>query len=111
MVDAELARQAVTYVLASGKTGFVHAEQVLEYHRDPSFVRDQILYELTLAAQRARAAAGVSTREIIRRLGTSASQFYRLVDQTNYQKTTDQMLVLLQVLDCSVTISVTQRTA
>jgi len=45
-------------------------------------------------------------REIIRRLGTSASQFYRLLDQTNYKKSVDQVLALLNVLGCEVHCSV-----
>ena len=49
--------------------------------------------------------------EIIRRLGTSPAQFYRLIDPTNYRKTVDKMLLLLQVLDCEVDVVVRQRSA
>ena len=38
----------------------------------------------------------------LRRQGTSPTQLYRLLDQTNYRKSVDQMLQLLQVLDCDV---------
>jgi AraC-like DNA-binding protein len=54
-------------------------------------------------------AEGLSRREIIRRLGTSTSQFYRLLDQTNYRKSVDQMVALLRVLDCDVDIVVRAR--
>jgi len=50
-------------------------------------------------------------REIVRRLGTSAAQLYRLLDQTNYAKSIDQMLNLLRVLDCEVDLVVRARTA
>jgi hypothetical protein len=50
----------------------------------------------------------LSRREIIRRLGTSASQFYRLLDQTYYEKSVDQMLALLTVLGCQVNVTVEQ---
>lgn len=51
-------------------------------------------------------ASPLSKREIIRRLGTSATQFYRLLDQKNYQKSVDQLLSLLHVLDCDVDLLV-----
>lgn len=41
-------------------------------------------------------------RELIRRLGTSATQFHRLLDQSNYSKSIDQLLRLLNVLDLDV---------
>ena len=49
--DDEAAREAFTYALQSGQTGTVHVEQVLEYHRDPNYLRDLLLYRLTLEAQ------------------------------------------------------------
>ena len=51
-VDKELAREGFTYVLKSGKNGTVHIEQVLEYNQDPSYLREVILYKLTVAAQK-----------------------------------------------------------
>jgi hypothetical protein len=38
----------------------------------------------------------------MRRVGTSPTQFYRLIDQTFYRKTIDQMVRLLAALDCPV---------
>jgi len=105
-VDQELGREGFTYVLASGQEGTVHIEQVLEYNQDPRHLRDLILYKLTLEAQRRVAASALSKREMIRRLGTSAAQFYRLLDQTNYRKSVDQVLSLLHVLDCEVDLVV-----
>ena len=110
-VDKEIGAEGFTYQLALGKTGTVHIEQVLEYNSDPSFVRDQLLYKLTLEAQRRVAESPLSKREIIRRLGTSATQFYRLLDQTNYSKSVDQLVSLLQVLDCEVDLLVRKKRA
>ncbi len=62
----------------------------------------RLLYELTLEAQRRVAESPLSKREIIRRLGSSATQFYRILDQTNYSKSVDQVLFLLGVLECHV---------
>jgi hypothetical protein len=110
-VDAEAGREAFTYVLQSGKTGTVHVEQALEYNQDPSYARDQLLYRLTLEAQRRIAASPLSKREIMRRLGTSAAQLYRLLDQTNYRKSVDQLLSLLQILNCEVDLVIRTKSA
>lgn len=108
-IDKELGREAFTYVLESGQEGTVHIDHVLEYNEDPSYLRDLILYKLTLEAQRRVEKSALSRREIIRRLGTSASQFYRLMDQSNYKKSIDQILFLLHVLDCEVNLVVKDR--
>ena len=98
-IDAELGGEAFTYRLASGKEGSVHVEQVLEYNRDPEYMRRHLLYNLTIAAQRLVAESPLTKREVVRRLGTSPTQLYRLLDQTNYNKSVDKMLALL---DCEV---------
>ena len=105
-VDKELGNEAFTFILESGKEGTVHIEQVLEYNQDPSYLRDALLYKLTIEAQNRLQRSALSKREIIRRLGTSATQFYRLLDQTNYKKSVDQLLSLLHVLDCDVDLIV-----
>ena len=105
-IDKELGNEGFTYALESGKEGAVHLEQVLEYNQDPSYLRDALLYKLTIEAQNRLEKSAVSKREIIRRLGTSATQFYRLLDQKNYQKSVDQLLSLLHVLDCDVDLVV-----
>ena len=110
-VDPEAGREAFTYLLHSGRTGTVHVEQVLEYNQDPTYLRDLLLYRLTLEAQKRVAESPLSKREIVRRLGTSAAQLYRLLDQTNYRKSVDQLLALLQVLNCDVDLVVRTKTA
>lgn len=111
LVDKEAGREAFTYALHSGRRGTVHIEQVLEYNQDPTYLRDLLLYRLTLEAQKRIAASPLSKREIVRRLGTSAAQLYRLLDQTNYRKSVDQVLALLQVLNCDVDLVVRTKTA
>ena len=64
-----------------------------------------------LEAQKRVAKSPLSKREIVRRLGTSAAQLYRLLDQTNYRKSVDQLLALLQVLNCDVDLVVRTKTA
>ena len=111
LVDTELGGEGFTYVLESGREGTVHIEQVLEYNRDPAYMRDTLLYKLTLEAQKRVKKSSLSKRELIRRLGTSATQFYRLLDQTNYRKSIDQMLTLLNILDCEVDLIVRAKSA
>jgi hypothetical protein len=110
-VDKELGGEGFTYELQSGKTGTVHIEQVLEYNRDPNYLRDLMLYKLTVEAQRRIAESPLSKREVIRRLGTSATQLYRLLDQTNYKKSLDQLVSLLQLLECDVDLVVRAKSA
>ena len=101
-VDKELGREAFTYFLKSGSEGTVHIDHVLEYNEDPTYMADMLLYKLTLEAQKRLEKSALSTREICRRLGTSASQLYRLLDQTNYRKSVKQLLALLYILGCEV---------
>ena len=61
--------------------------------------------------ERRMAESPLSKREIVRRLGTSAAQLYRLLDQTNYRKSVDQVLALLQVLNCEIELVVRTKTA
>ena len=108
-VDEELGRQGFSYVLESGREGTIHAEQVLDYNEDSDYLRDALMYKLTVEAQKRLATSSLSKREIIRRLGTSATQFYRLLDQTNTRKSVGQLLSLLHILDCDVELVVKKR--
>ena len=103
-IDPEVGSEAITYRLASGQEGFVHVEQALDYNRDPTYLRDLLLYRLTLEAKWQISESRLSRREIIRRLDTSPAQLYRLLDTTNYGKTVDSMFALLTVLGCEVDI-------
>ncbi len=108
-VDPEIGMEGVTYTLKSGAEGSMHLDAFLDYNRDPDFMRDLMLYQLSVEAQKRLEASGLSKREVTRRLRTSASQLYRLLDQTNYNKSIDSMLELLQVLDCTVEFFVHER--
>jgi hypothetical protein len=110
-VDPELGFEGFTYRLASGAEGSVHIDHVLDYNEDPGYMRDLLLYRLTVEALDHLEAADVSRRELIRRLGTSPAQFYRLIDPTNDRKSVDKMLELLQVLGCEVEVTVRRKSA
>lgn len=109
--DPEIGNEGFSFTLASGRAGTVHIEQVLEYNQDRGYLREALLYKLTLEAQRRLHESGLARREVMRRLGTSASQLYRLLDQANSRKSIDQMLALLHVLDCEVEVIVKTRVA
>jgi hypothetical protein len=101
-IDKELGSEAFTYALTSRKEDSVHIDQVMEYNKDPDYMRKTLLYKLTIQAQKMTEARGVSKRELVRRLRTSPTQLYRLLDQSFYGKTLDQMIRLLSALDCTV---------
>jgi hypothetical protein len=75
-VDKELGCEGFVYVLSSGEEGTVHIDHVLEYNKDPGYMADMFLYRLTLWAQEAVKQSPLSTRGIIRRLGTSPTQYF-----------------------------------
>jgi predicted XRE-type DNA-binding protein len=104
--DEELGREAFTYVLESGAEGSVHVDAVLEYNEDPTYMRDLLLYKLTLAAQECMKASPLSQREITRRAKTSPAQIQRLLDVKNRTKSVDKLVVLLGAMDCEVDFTV-----
>jgi predicted XRE-type DNA-binding protein len=108
-IDPELAREGFTYVLASGAEGSVMMDHVLDYNEEPGYMRDLLLHNLTCEALDRLETTSLSKREIIRRLGTSPAQFYRLIDPANYRKSVDKMLALLQVLGCEVEVTVREK--
>ena len=107
--DDELGSEGFTYRLADGSEETIHLDSVLEYNRDPAYLNDLLLHRLTLEAQKAVDSTDLSKREIIRTLGTSASQFYRLLDPTNRTKSVGQMLALLHLLGREVDVVVSPR--
>ncbi len=108
-VDQELGRDGFTYVLESGKEGSVHVDSVLEYNKDPRYLADLMLYQLTIEAQRRLEDSPLSRREIARRLGTSVPQLYRILDQTNYGTSLQKVISLLSVLDYDVKVTLRKR--
>lgn len=110
-VDRELASEAFTYVLESGDQGSIHVDQMLEYNEDPTYLRNLLIYQLTVEARQRVEQSGLSRRELARRLKTSVPQLYRLLDPTNTRKSMNQLVSLLQILDCSIELVVTDKEA
>lgn len=110
-VDSELNNRAITYVLASGKEGSIHLDAFLDYNRDPDFLREMTLHKFTVAALRLIEKSDLSKHEIMRRLKTSPSQLYRLLDTSNNKKSVDEMLRLLSVLGYRVDLKLVKEAA
>ena len=97
-VDDELGSEGFSYVLESGQEGAVHMDAVLEVNNDPEHMKDLLIYNLTLVLRKAVKRSPISTRELIRQMNTSPSQFYRMLDPTNTTKSINQMVKLLYML-------------
>ncbi len=74
-VDEELAGEAFTYRAGVGQEGTVHIEQVLDYNRDPRYLRRPPRVQAHPGCPQAGGDKPFSERELIRRLGTSAASF------------------------------------
>ena len=105
-VDSELGNEGITYSVKSGEEDSLHLDDFLEYHRDPDYVRRDLLYKLSLEAQKAVTDAEISISELARRLETSRAQINRLLEPSNYQKTIDQVMKVLSVLGRRIEVQV-----
>jgi len=103
-IDPELGNEAFTYELASGAEDSVHIDHVLEYNRDPAYMRELLLYKLTIEAKKLVKLSPLGIRELSRRLGTSPTQIYRILDTENTRKSIDRVFELLSVLQCRIDI-------
>ncbi|MGB5438789.1 MAG: hypothetical protein WBN90_03950 [Gammaproteobacteria bacterium] len=110
-VDKELANEAITYILQSGKEGSIHIDQFLEYNEDPMYLAELLIYKLTVEAQIGLEGSELSMRQIAKRLKTSVPQLYRLLDTTNTRKSMSQLIALLHVLNCEVDLVVRKKAA
>lgn len=107
--DPELGGEAFTYRLVSGMEDTVHLDAVREFSRDPEYLHELFVHQLTIEARRGLEESGLGKRQVSRQLGTSASQLYRLLDPSNRKKSIGQMLALLHLVDREVKLVVTQR--
>lgn len=110
-VDKELANRAITYILASGKEDSIHLDAFLDYNQDPDFMRQVILHKLTIQATHLMKKSDLSKHEVIRRLKTSPSQLYRLLDPSNYRKSIGEMIKLLAVLGYTIEFNISKKAA
>ncbi len=105
-VEPRRGRAQFTYVLRSGRQSTVHIDDLFDYNDNPHALRDRLLSKLVREAQKRMKSTRLSIREIARRLGTSPAQLYRLLGDGDYDKSMDQVVSLLQVLDCEIDLIV-----
>ncbi len=108
--DPETGREAFTYRLESGAEDTIHLDAVREYHEDPAYLNQLLLHRLTMEARKAMAESALAKREVTRRLGTSPSQLYRLLNPGHAGKSVGQLLALLHLLGREVEVVVRPRT-
>ena len=106
--DPELGNEGFTYQLRSGQEGSVHIDSVLEANRDPQYMAELLMYKLSLAAKQRMSESSEPVRDVAAALGTSAAQIYRLIDPTNYSKSFNQLVQLLDFLDCDVDVQMSR---
>lgn len=102
-VDKELAGLGFSYSLRSGKEDSMLLDQILDMNHDPEIARKRTLYDLTCLAQETIQRSKIPKRAVARRLGCTPTHLYRLLDQTFYSKTIDQLVKLLSVLGVELT--------
>lgn len=81
-------------------------DHALESNEDPRHLSELRLHRMTIEARKSILEAGLSRREIARRLGTSVPQLYRLLDPASSTKSINQMISLLHVLGCAVELKI-----
>jgi len=100
--DDELGREAFTYVLKDNSEGTIHADNVLEYHRDPKLMLELFIHNLSVQVLKRLEKSEFSKREMSRRLGTSPAQLYRLLDAGRTAKSIPQLLAILHTMDYDI---------
>lgn len=104
--DPDIGGEGFTYRLESGEEDTVHMDAVLEYHQDPAYLNEVLLHKLTIEARKALEESDLAKREVVRRLGTSPSQLYRILDPGYLGKSVGQLLAILHLLGREVDIVV-----
>ena len=105
--DRECGNLAFTYILKDKSEDTIPLSAIFNYNQDFEYMRKKRLYHLTCKAQKVLKKKNISKSELARRMKSSPLQVGRLLNQTFYGKTTDQMIKLLKALDCEVHIRLT----
>lgn len=101
-IDPDIGGDGFCYQLSNGEEDTIHIDQILDYNQDPEYMRKMKLYQLSIDAQAIVEKKKITKNELVRRMKCSKIQLNRLLDQTFYSKTIDQMLKLFYALDIDV---------
>ena len=96
--DKEVGSHCFYFVLENGYTGCVPFDQPLHIIRHPDYVREEVLYKVTVELQDIIALKKIPKRELARRLKTSVTQVNRLLDQTNYNKDLSRLIEIATII-------------
>jgi len=107
--DPEAGNEAFTYRLESGIEDTVHVDAVLEYNQDPGYLNALLVHQLRVEVRKAIAESTLAKRELCRRLATSPSQLYRLLDHRRSATSAGQLLAILHLLGREVEFVVREK--
>ncbi len=74
-------------------------DQPLYISNNPDYMRQELMFELTMNIQSIIEDVGISKRELARSLKTSVTQINRLLDQTNYNKDLSRLIQIASLLN------------
>ena len=97
--DKEVGHHSFYFVLENGKKDYVPFDQPLYISNNPDYMRQELMFELTMKIQYMIENAGISKRELARSLKTSVTQINRLLDQTNYNKDLSRLIQIAALLN------------
>jgi hypothetical protein len=108
-VDDELDREAVSWILHSGRKGSIHIDKILQLHEDHTEMGEAGLHELTLKARELFEASGLGVRQAMRLLDINSTEIYRSMDPEDRHRTYRQVLALIHLLGHEVIFEVRPR--
>lgn len=97
--DPETGGHSFAFTLDDGTTDYVPFDQPLHIARNPEYVKEQTLYEMTKQLNEFIRREGISKRGLARRLKTSPAQLARLLDPTNYRKSMSRLVEIGAILN------------
>ena len=97
--DKEDGGHSFYFVLEDGDRNYVPFDQPLHIAQNPSYVKEQTLFQMTKQLNEFIKVEGISKRELARRLSTSLSQLARVLDTTNYKKELGRLIEIAAMLN------------
>jgi hypothetical protein len=97
--DKEVGGHSFYFILENGKQDYVPFDQPLYISNNPDYMRQELMFELTMNILSIIEDVGISKRELARSLKTSVTQINRLLDQTNYNKDLSRLIQIASLLN------------
>ncbi len=96
--DKEVGNHCFYFILEDGEKDYITHDQPLYIIRHPDYVREEVLYNVTVELQHIIVLKKIPKRELARRLNTSVTQVNRLLDQTNYNKDLSRLIEIATII-------------